>query len=255
MHHIVFREQGIDAARRVLARAKAVISDIDGVLTDAHGDPLPYVRKLLLMKPSALVSNNSTQTSVSVSHRFMKAGVPIPPEHIFLAGEYAVAFCRGKYAGKPVLILASDEIRILAEQVLVPAGSQDGAAAAVLLCRDRTVTMSKIEAAVNAILKGAEVVLANPDYSHPSDFGPRMETGAIWESIRCQSGDSVSLHIVGKPSTPLVERALQMLEVQAEDAVFIGDNPDTDGAAAATLGISFIHTGGPSGFSLEELVG
>lgn len=253
MHHTVFREQGADAARQVLARAKAIISDIDGVLIDANGKPLPCVRELLGMKPSALVSNNSTHTSDSIARRFTQAGVPLRAENIFLAGEYAVDFCRVRYAGKRVLVLASDEIMALAQRNLLPLRAASEAAA-VLICRDRTITMDKVEAAVNAILNGAEVVLANPDYSHPAGSGLRTETGAIWESIRCQIAGPVTLHTIGKPSAPLVEKALQQLAVKAQDAVFIGDNPDTDGAAAALLGIPFIHAGGRNGFALNELL-
>ena len=44
-----------------------------------------------------------------------------------------------------------------------------------------------------------------------------------------------------KPSPAGLEQALRQLGAGPEEAVFVGDNPATDGAAAAALGIPFIR--------------
>ena len=44
-----------------------------------------------------------------------------------------------------------------------------------------------------------------------------------------------------KPATAGLEKALADLGVPASEAIFVGDNPETDGAAAAALGIPFIR--------------
>lgn len=253
MPQAIYRHHGIDAARRALTEAAAILSDIDGVLWDASGRPLSCVKELLRMKPSALVSNNSTLSSESIARRFAKADVPIAPSSIFLAGEFAVEFCKTHYRDGKILILASDEISALANDALNITDHPEEAAA-VLICRDRTISLEKIDRAVNAIKEGAKVVLANPDFSHPADSMLRSETGAIWEAVRCQLTEPYTLHVLGKPSSPLVEKALAALAVQPENAVFIGDNPATDGAAAAKLGIPFIHAGGTDGFLLQDLL-
>ncbi|MFP4274768.1 MAG: HAD family hydrolase, partial [Paracoccaceae bacterium] len=44
-----------------------------------------------------------------------------------------------------------------------------------------------------------------------------------------------------KPGPALLRIALERAGARAEHSVFIGDNPRTDGLAAARFGIPFIH--------------
>lgn len=152
-----------------------------------------------------------------------------------------------------MLWLASDEIGELAEKMLNEARSV-GEAAGILICRDRTLTMEHLEQVVNAVRGGAEVILANPDFTHPEGENVRMETGAIWSAVSCQLETACSPVLVGKPETLLAEEALRMLGANRREVVFLGDNPDTDGLTAQRLGVNFIHTGGRNGFPLAALM-
>lgn len=158
-----------------------------------------------------------------------------------------------RFGSAPMLWLASDEIGELAEKMLNEARSV-GEAAGILICRDRTLTMEHLERIVNAVRCGAEVILANPDFTHPEGENVRMETGAIWSAVSCQLETACSPVLVGKPETLLAEEALRMLGANRREVVFLGDNPDTDGLTAQRLGVNFIHTGGRNGFPLAALM-
>ena len=114
-----------------------------------------------------------------------------------------------------------------------------GETAGILICRDRTLTMEHHERIVNAVRCGAEVILANPDFTHPEGENVRMETGAIWSAVSCQLETACSPVLVGKPETLLAEEALRMLGANRREVVFLGDNPDTDGLTAQRLGVKY----------------
>lgn len=247
------RAAGLPAARRALASARVVISDVDGVLIDKAGLPVRGAAELFRSRPCALVSNNSTLTARTMARRFTEGGAPISPERIRLAGERAVEYAAERFLSRPVFWLASDEIDALAQSRLVRARSVEETAC-VLVCRDRTLSMERIEWAVNALRRGAAVILANPDLTHPAGDHVRMETGAVWEAVRVQLGRCSDPVLIGKPETALCRDALRALGADRSEAVFLGDNPATDGLAAERLGIDFIHTGGAEGFPLHELV-
>lgn len=253
MRSAIYQSHGLTLAKAVLAQARFVISDIDGVLFDPTGCPVVGAAKLFASRPCALVSNNSTLTAKTIAKRFADGGAYISQERIFLAGEYAVSIALKRFGSAPMLWLASDEIGELAEKMLNEARSV-GETAGILICRDRTLTMEHLERIVNAVRCGAEVILANPDFTHPEGENVRMETGAIWSAVSCQLETACSPVLVGKPETLLAEEALRMLGANRREVVFLGDNPDTDGLTAQRLGVNFIHTGGRNGFPLAALM-
>lgn len=136
MRSAIYQSHGLTSAKAVLAQARFVISDIDGVLFDPTGCPVVGAAKLFASRPCALVSNNSTLTAKTIAKRFAAGGAYISQERIFLAGEYAVGIALKRFGSAPMLWLASDEIGELAEKMLNEARSV-GEAAGILICRDR----------------------------------------------------------------------------------------------------------------------
>ena len=249
----ILAADGIDRARQVFGAARAVISDIDGVLL-VSGRAVPGAGALLRRRRCALVSNNSTHTARTLRDVFAGAGLAAREQDFFLAGEAAVRAVHERFPGKSVLALASGEVLACARRTLPLAGA-DETPGVVLVCRDETLTFEKLQRAVNALRAGAAAVLANPDLTHPAAGGRvHLETGAIWALLAaaCRRTQEAAL-VVGKPCPDLVRQALEHLAVAAQEAVFLGDTLQTDARAAAAAGVPFIHVGG-EGFALSELV-
>ena len=161
------------------------------------------------------------------------------------------------HAGAPVLVLASDDVARLAHRRLLVCEDPvqaAGEAEWVLVCRDRTITFEKIEAAANAIRRGARAVVSNLDMTHPAGAGAvHTETGALWQALRMQLDDTAESVVIGKPCPELLLRAQERLGLLPQELVFLGDNLLTDAPAAAQAGVPFIHVGA-GGFRLAELV-
>jgi ribonucleotide monophosphatase NagD (HAD superfamily) len=112
---------------------------------------------------------------------------------------------------------------------------------AVVLGRDRQFNFARLAAAANAVREGAELIVANPDYTHPGkDRTVVPETGALLSAILACTGE-VAYRVIGKPEPPMFWKALALLEAEAPNAVMIGDNVETDGRGALRTGMSFVH--------------
>jgi HAD superfamily hydrolase (TIGR01450 family) len=221
-------------------RYEAILCDLDGCLI-ASGGALPGAKDFVQSAGSRLsiVSNNSADTGATLSKKLNSIGLTLPAEAIFLAGELAVRTVAEEQPGAQVLLFAEPALHQLAVDLrLKPA---DERADVVVLARDTRFTLNCLERALRLLEQGAELVLTNPDLSHPNADGrPVPETGALFAALQaCSPG--IKARTFGKPEPFLINAALQTAGVQACEAVFVGDNVETDGAAAAHAGLDFLH--------------
>ena len=86
MRSAIYQSHGLTSAKAVLAQARFVISDIDGVLFDPTGCPVVGAAKLFASRPCALVSNNSTLTAKTIAKR-LPMEEPISRKSVFFLPE------------------------------------------------------------------------------------------------------------------------------------------------------------------------
>ena len=189
----ILAADGIDRARQVFGAARAVISDIDGVLL-VSGRAVPGAGALLRRRRCALVSNNSTHTARTLRGVFAGAGLAAREQDFFLAGEAAVRAVHESFPGKSVLALASGEVLACARRTLPLAGA-DETPGVVLVCRDETLTFEKLQRAVNALRAGGGggACQPRPDASgrrRPRASGDRGNLGVAGSRLPQDSGGS-----------------------------------------------------------------
>lgn len=224
--------------------AAAYILDLDGTLWRG-GRPMPGAAELLrrLEGRYVVASNNSTDDAESLSQRLAAIGLAVPPGRLVLAGETAVALTAAWHPAARVLLLGSPVLRRLALRAGLRLEGDEQTPQVVLLARDTGFTYDRLCAAADALLRGARLVVANPDLTHPAPGGLVVpETGSLLQAVLACTGD-VPRRVVGKPEPPLFEEALRRLGSVAGETVVIGDNPATDGAGADRLGCPFVLIG------------
>jgi 4-nitrophenyl phosphatase len=234
----------VRAARAIerLTQARGFIVDLDGTLV-ASGQALPGAARLLayLGERCVIVSNNSRDTARSLSRKLDRLGLRIAPERIVLAGEQAVLMVARRYPGARIRLAASPTLTQFARRqgcLLV-----EHAPDIVILGRDVRFNYAKLAALVNELRGGARLIVTNPDLSHPTKDGGLMpETGTLMQAVIACAGVTPE-QIVGKPEQPLFIEALQRLGTTAASTVVIGDNPATDAAGAARLGMPLVLVG------------
>jgi 4-nitrophenyl phosphatase len=100
---------------------------------------------------------------------------------------------------------------------------------------DFQLTYDKLKTACLAIRAGASYVATNGDTTFPTEEGIIPGAGAIIAALRAATG--VEPDVVGKPSTGMIEEALQQLGTAAHETVMLGDRLDTDILAGERAGL------------------
>ncbi len=236
-------EMLMEAARAHVRAASGFLLDWDGCCVT--GDRLtPGAAQFLraVQGRAAIVSNNSTDTETYFLNRLRRAGVNFGADRVSLAGVAALdlALERGT---RRILLLAGPKMTALARRRGFELTAETPEA--VVLMRDTKLSYPRLELAANAIARGAALIAANPDRTHPGPDGRVVpETGALVAALgACVDLSRASVTIVGKPANTLYERACTALRLPRSDVLMIGDNPDTDAAGAAALGMPCLLVG------------
>jgi HAD superfamily hydrolase (TIGR01450 family) len=221
-----------------LSAWSAVFCDLDGCLI-AGDRVLDGACELVAALGDRLwiVSNNSTDTEASLAARLAALGLPVRADRIVLAGVETLRHAAAIFGGRAATVHAAPPLKALAQTL----GLRDGgdAPAVAILARDPGFGLDSLAALARTVRSGGALIVSNLDTSHPGpDGAPVPETGACLAALRAMLPD-LAFRAVGKPAPHLFEVALKRAGVPREAVLFIGDNPDTDGAGAAAAGIAF----------------
>lgn len=231
------------AARERVRAARLVLLDLDGVLV--FGDRVhPDAPRFLaaLRDRYVILTNNSTELPDTLAKRLVAAGVPVAAERILTAGALLIETLRADARGRRTLLLAGTEMRRQAAGAGLTLVGED--AEIVALARDTALTYDRLAAAVASLARGAVLLAANPDLTHPGAARqPVPETGTLLAALAA-AVPAAAPRILGKPAPAMFMAALSRFGVRADEAVMIGDNPATDGAGAHAAGIAAILVGG-----------
>lgn len=225
--------------------------DLDGTLASDR-QLLPGARQLLeeVAGRFAIVSNDTEHTAEQWARRFEEWRLNVPLDRIVLAGVVALEAAADARAAGKLLLLGSTSLRRKARAMgfdLVEKNPD-----IVIVARDRQFSYAKLATAARAVRDGAELLVACPDFNHPGADGyPVPEAGALAAALMAVTGP-VPHRVIGKPQPELFRRACSRLGLEPRHCVVIGDNPQTDGAGAAALGVPFwqVHPG-----KLPDLLG
>lgn len=238
--------------REVLARSKAVLFDLDGTLIrgeEAIPGATSFVRELVnLGKKIVYLTNNATRTKQAVSALLAGLGFPATPDMVLTSSVTAAALLtRNIGTGKKVYVIGEEGLR----QPLLAAGfvlaeDDDLSVDAVVMGLDRKATYLHFEKAVQHIYAGAVFMVTNLDRVIPVQGGFAPGAGSLVALVKTATG--VNPLLAGKPSADFVNEALLLAGVSREEAILIGDNPDTDILAAKNAGVFsiLIESGVPS---------
>lgn len=220
------------------AAHQGFLIDLDGTLASGS-QLLPGARDLIEATADrfAIVSNDSEHTPQQLARRFRDWRLPIPANRIILAGVAALEAAAEKSPATRLLLLGSPALRRLARNMGFELAERN--VDTVIVARDRQFNYAKLANAARAVRDGAEVLIAAPDLSHPGADGyPVPEAGALAAALFAVTG-TVPHRIIGKPQPELFNYACARIGIAPQHCVVIGDNPRTDGAGAAGLGVPF----------------
>ncbi len=219
-------------------QADGYLIDLDGTLLSGSvllPGAISFLSKL--SAPLVILSNDSEHVPQEIAVIFRKSGLLLSERDVILAGAVAIETIAERSPGASVMLIASPALAVLARRLGLRL--DNSRPDIVLLARDRGFNFDKLAAAARAVQRGARVVLACPDTSHPGPGGePVPEVGALAAALFACVGP-VPHEVIGKPEATLFRIGCERLGRQPSQCLMIGDNPLTDGAGASRAGIAF----------------
>jgi len=238
---------------------RALIIDMDGVLW--HGDQaqiglIEFFQTLRELNiPFVLATNNAGMTAEQYVIKLEKMGVVVALNEILTSGMATALYLSKHYhpAQTSVYVIGG----IGATQPLLDLGfkltglyetSPEQRAHLVVCGLDRELSWDKLATATLNIRAGAHFVGTNGDTSLPTEHGITHGNGAILAALQAATG--VVPTIIGKPEPIIYQQAMELLGVDMDYTVAIGDRLDTDILGAVRTGIRSLMV--LSGISSEE---
>jgi 4-nitrophenyl phosphatase len=235
-------------------KPKGLLIDLDGTMYSGL-TPIDGADQLIasLQKtgiPYLFVTNNSSATPELVASRLSEMGIPAASEDVCTSAQAAAGYIAEQKPGAQVLIIGEDGLIGAAREagLVVTTGDADY----VLQGIDRQFTYDKLCEAAAQIHRGAVYILTNPDLLLPT--GGRLMPGAGSLGAALTAAGGVNPVVIGKPSSILMDYALERIGTSAEDTWVVGDNLATDIAAglAAGCGTVLVLTGLTNDGNLER---
>jgi HAD superfamily hydrolase (TIGR01450 family) len=201
---------------------------------------------------TVFISNNPTHTRQEYAARLTRLGLHTPVEDILNSSQVMVDFLTRHMPGARLFVVGEQPLC----DDLLAAGfnlvDDPARVEAVIASFDRTFVYRKLKIAFDAIRRGARFFATNPDRYCPVPGGGEPDCAAIIAAIEACTGVQVEA-VVGKPSGYMIDAALNLMCLPAEDCLMIGDRLETDVRMGLDAGMSaaLILTGATPESALE----
>ncbi|MER6528228.1 HAD-IIA family hydrolase [Streptomyces sp. NPDC001508] len=229
---------------------RAVLIDIDGVLTVSWRALPGAVAALREIRAAglgvALVTNTTSRTRASIAAALAEAGFAAGAEDVLTAPAVTAKHLAEHFPGARCALLNSGDVREDLEGVrLVDENEDENEDPDVVIVGGAGPEFGY--AALNRVFghlqRGARLVAMHRNLFWRTDRGLRLDTGAFLLGLeRAARTEAV---VTGKPSPAFFAAALARLGVDADRALMVGDDVESDVLAAQRAGISgvLVRTG------------
>ncbi len=217
---------------------KLVIFDMDGVIyrgpTVIPG--VPEAIKKLNERGIKVVfnTNNSTASRQMYVERFAKIGIIVAPEDIFTSA-YIAALALARIYPPATKVFVVGEVGLVREMEFVgfkPTQSPTDLEGVkfVITGLDREFSYTRLKAAMQAILRGANFYATNEDITWPMAEELWPGAGTMVAAIATAVGRRPEM-VFGKPSPAAIDLILQQYKLSPIEVLSVGDRFETDMAA------------------------
>ena len=234
--------------------APVVLLDIDGVLTvswqavDGAVDTFRWLEEHRF--GVRLLTNTSSVSRASIADRLASAGMPIDPAHIVTSVSAAARYLTEHHPGTGCLVLNQGDLSDDLEGV--DQVGADRAGVVLLGGAGPSIGYPELNAAFTLALDGVPLVALHRNTRFETAEGLALDMGAFLMGLEAASHTTAT--VVGKPAEAFFLAALNDLGADADEAVMVGDDIESDVLGAQALGITgvLVRTGK---FRPEDLVG
>jgi len=183
------------------------------------------------------LSNKPIARRETYAAKLTKLGIPAEPEDVVNSPLASARYLAAEHAGQRVLVLGEPPlIEELTEAGVALAEGPDDADI-VLVSWDRRICYDQLDAAHQALLRGARFFATNPDTVCPLEGGRVVpDCGANIAYLEASTGRKLEV-LIGKPSPIITRMALAGIGLRPEQCLMVGDRLDTDMMMGRTAGL------------------
>jgi 4-nitrophenyl phosphatase len=215
-----------------------MILDADGVLFRGNEEACDLRKTFRLIREinlrTVIASNNSTRNQSYFIERMASYDVGIEPGQVMTSGMIAARYLLQKFPmGGSVFVIGEEAlIETLSDSGFRQTG--DSKMLAVVVGLDRRLSYEKLKRASLLIQNGVLFIATNTDRFVRTTEGLIPAAGTIVAALEAATGEKAEL--MGKPQPAMYSSALEVLGLQPQQVLVVGDQLDIDIVCAQTLG-------------------
>lgn len=208
---------------------KGYLIDLDGTIYKGR-ERIPagerFIQRLQEQEiPYLLVTNNTTRTPQMVQDMLAQQfNIQTPLETIYTATMATVDYMKDMNRGQTVYVIGETGLKSAISEAGYIEDKENPAYVVVGL--DSQVTYDMLATATLAIAKGALFIGTNPDLNIPTERGLMPGAGSLVALLEVAT--RVKPVFIGKPNAIIMNKALDILQVERSEAIMVGDNYLTD---------------------------
>lgn len=208
---------------------KGYLIDLDGTIYKGR-ERIPagerFIQRLQEQEiPYLLVTNNTTRTSQMVQDMLAQQfNIQTPLETIYTATMATVDYMKDMNRGQTAYVIGETGLKSAISEAGYIEDKENPAYVVVGL--DSQVTYDMLATATLAIAKGALFIGTNPDLNIPTERGLMPGAGSLVALL--EAATRVKPVFIGKPNAIIMNKALDILQVERSEAIMVGDNYLTD---------------------------
>lgn len=224
---------------------KGYLIDLDGTVyrgNEKIDAAVVFVKRLEEQGiPYLFVTNNSSKRRGEVAEKLQSLGVPASEEHVFTTSMATARYIAERSSYKKIYVIGEEGLHAALKEKGFQITTDDPGA--VVIGIDRDITYEKLANGCLAIRNGADFISTNSDIAIPTERGMLPGNGSLTSVLSVSTG--VKPTFIGKPEPIIIEQALEVLGVEKEETLLVGDNYDTDILAGIRAGMDtlLVHTG------------
>lgn len=239
-----------------MSGVRGIVLDMEGVL---HVDWRPIDGSAEAVGALAasgielgVLTNTTGRTRAEIAERLAGMGFLIPAGRIITAASAAADHLRARHPGERVFAMIEAGVEPDMEGVKLV---DDPAQAEVVLLGgpDDSWTYARLNAVFRALRSGVPLVAMQRNRWWPTADGPSLDAGMFVAGLEYSA--SVTAAVIGKPSPAIYRTACELLGVTPETAMMVGDDPESDLAPAAGIGMRtcLVRTGKGASFAEADV--
>jgi HAD superfamily hydrolase (TIGR01457 family) len=236
---------------------RGILADLDGTVnrgaTIIPGAEATYRELAERGLKWVFVSNAATRMASDIARKINSLGIPVSDDQVINSAAALLRALEKDYRGARLFVIGEPRLVEGIEAAGLTVTEDPEAVDLVIVAMDTGFTYEKLKRAHRAIQNGALFWATNLDATFPSADGFLPGAGSVVASVATVAGRPPD-RVFGKPSPDMAFLALELLELDVESCLVVGDRMETDILFARNAGMdaALVLTGATSRDRLGE---